>query len=349
LAWYESDRGAAAEALALWQRAGLTAETTDYVRAIAPFATTPAPKIGRNEPCWCGSGRKFKTCHLGRPVLAPLPDRVAWLYRKATAYLPRRGGSVLFTIIEHAAARIVDAGDPEPMRQALNDPLTTDVVLHEGGWFERFLADRGPLLPDDEAILARTWTLVQRSVYEVLDVRPGSGLTLRDLRTGDHVEVRERSFSREAQAGLLFCGRVVPDGESHQLIGGVFAVPPGRERALLDLLDAGDGVALLTYVAQLQQPPQLISSDGDALVDCHAVLQIPDAAQARRELDRRYRFDDDDDIWVMLEEVAEDENRLLATLSLSGGEVTVRTHTEARMDRLLDDLHSALPGSHVTT
>jgi uncharacterized protein YecA (UPF0149 family) len=23
-------------------------------------------KIGRNEPCWCGSGRKYKQCH-GRP------------------------------------------------------------------------------------------------------------------------------------------------------------------------------------------------------------------------------------------------------------------------------------------
>jgi preprotein translocase subunit SecA len=20
-------------------------------------------KIGRNEPCWCGSGKKFKKCH----------------------------------------------------------------------------------------------------------------------------------------------------------------------------------------------------------------------------------------------------------------------------------------------
>jgi preprotein translocase subunit SecA len=20
-------------------------------------------KIGRNEPCWCGSGKKFKQCH----------------------------------------------------------------------------------------------------------------------------------------------------------------------------------------------------------------------------------------------------------------------------------------------
>jgi len=24
----------------------------------------PAVKPGRNEPCWCGSGRKYKKCHL---------------------------------------------------------------------------------------------------------------------------------------------------------------------------------------------------------------------------------------------------------------------------------------------
>jgi len=21
------------------------------------------PKVGRNDPCWCGSGKKFKRCH----------------------------------------------------------------------------------------------------------------------------------------------------------------------------------------------------------------------------------------------------------------------------------------------
>ena len=24
----------------------------------------PAVKPGRNEPCWCGSGKKYKRCHL---------------------------------------------------------------------------------------------------------------------------------------------------------------------------------------------------------------------------------------------------------------------------------------------
>jgi uncharacterized protein YecA (UPF0149 family) len=25
-------------------------------------------KVGRNEPCPCGSGKKFKKCHLGQPA-----------------------------------------------------------------------------------------------------------------------------------------------------------------------------------------------------------------------------------------------------------------------------------------
>ena len=30
------------------------------------------PTIGRNEPCWCGSGRKYKHCHLNRANQNPL-------------------------------------------------------------------------------------------------------------------------------------------------------------------------------------------------------------------------------------------------------------------------------------
>ncbi|MGC4007286.1 MAG: SEC-C metal-binding domain-containing protein [Pirellulales bacterium] len=30
-----------------------------------------APKVGRNDPCPCGSGKKFKHCH-GKPGMAPV-------------------------------------------------------------------------------------------------------------------------------------------------------------------------------------------------------------------------------------------------------------------------------------
>ena len=38
-------------------------------------AKNQALDIGRNEPCPCGSGRKFKRCHLGKPLhSAPKQD-----------------------------------------------------------------------------------------------------------------------------------------------------------------------------------------------------------------------------------------------------------------------------------
>jgi uncharacterized protein YecA (UPF0149 family) len=26
-------------------------------------AARSGPKVGRNDPCWCGSGKKYKKCH----------------------------------------------------------------------------------------------------------------------------------------------------------------------------------------------------------------------------------------------------------------------------------------------
>lgn len=268
LAWYCSDRGDAAQALSLWRSIGFEARDDD-VRAVEPFAAPPGPKLGRNAPCWCGSGRKFKACHLGRPAPAPLPERVGWLCRKAVGYLERRGGPPREVILAHAVERAVDPEEPDALADALADPLVIDTVLHEGGWFDRFLTERGPVLPADEVLVGRAWTLVERTVYEVLDVSVGRGVTVRDLRTGDRTEVRERAFSREARRGGLICGRAVPDGESHQFVGGLFPVAPGTERRLLDLLDTRDGPALLRHVADRHRPPVIVGPDG-------TVLDLPD-------------------------------------------------------------------------
>jgi uncharacterized protein YecA (UPF0149 family) len=38
----------------------------DMIKGILPREASVAPDIkpGRNEPCWCGSGKKYKKCHL---------------------------------------------------------------------------------------------------------------------------------------------------------------------------------------------------------------------------------------------------------------------------------------------
>ena len=48
---------AAAERDAAMRRAQTQAATAN------PLSYARSRKVGRNEPCWCGSGKKFKQCH----------------------------------------------------------------------------------------------------------------------------------------------------------------------------------------------------------------------------------------------------------------------------------------------
>jgi hypothetical protein len=285
MGWYCFDRGDARGSMRWWRELG---EPHPAARTIAPFLTsaTGHPKIGRNDPCWCGSGRKFKQCHQDRSDLPALPDRVGWLCRKASLWLEHSSGHVRGLMTDLAIAWV--AGDPEAeasdvlgdddttqehFARAFADPILFDAALREGGLFRRFLRDRGELLPDDERLLAAAWLTVDRSVHEVVSVEPGMGMTLRDLATGEVAEVRERAMSRHASAGERYCARVVPDGMSHQIIGGVFPVRAGHEETVLDLCADADPLALCAWAGALVQPPRIVHQPGlmDSMLDRDAI------------------------------------------------------------------------------
>ncbi|MGH2999710.1 MAG: SEC-C metal-binding domain-containing protein, partial [Gaiellaceae bacterium] len=56
---YEHEVAAGAEAIAA---AGGGAPPTLGLSPVAVQTSSPH-KVGRNDPCWCGSGKKFKKCH----------------------------------------------------------------------------------------------------------------------------------------------------------------------------------------------------------------------------------------------------------------------------------------------
>lgn len=246
LAWYEADRGDAAAATGRWRSIGTPDDDPDLAFTARASAGT-GPEPGRNEPCWCGSGRKYKQCHSGRPMAPPLPERVGWLWRKAIAYLERRGGAADEDLIHYASWRAGESGD---LDGAYVDPFTADVALHEGGWFAQFLAERGPLLPADEAALGASWLDTDRNLHEVLAVRPGAGLDVRDRRGGETVAVTERTASTAVQVGALLCARAVPDGGGgHRFVGAVLPVPADEEPEVQELLEVGDPTLLLTWAS----------------------------------------------------------------------------------------------------
>lgn len=287
MGWYCSDRGDARGAMRWWRE---LEETHPAASTLEPFLSPGSgrAKIGRNDPCWCGSGRKFKQCHQAVNELPALPDRVAWLCRKASLWIEHSGGAVRSLVTDLAIAWV--AGDPdadaedlmmaddeaelhERLAQAFADPILFDAALHEGELFERFLDERGDLLPDDERLLATAWLTVDRSVHEVVAVERGVGMTLRDLATGEVSEVRERSMSRQAHVGERYCARVVPDGASNQIIGGVFPVRTGYEETVLELCAEGDPLEVVAWAGALAQPPRIVHRPGmiDSMFDREAI------------------------------------------------------------------------------
>jgi tetratricopeptide (TPR) repeat protein len=161
LARYASDRGDAARGLALLRRAGAPPDDT-LVELLERFQVGARDDIGRNDPCWCGSGRKYKKCHLHREQL-PLEERAVWLYQKAATFLA--DGPWGIEALAVAKVRSQYSDDRFALLDALErDPLVTDAVLFEGGVFTEFVRTRGALLPDDERLLADQWLLVDRSV-----------------------------------------------------------------------------------------------------------------------------------------------------------------------------------------
>jgi SEC-C motif len=269
-AWYAEDRGDAARALKYLRQIGIDEEQTLLLER---FAARGPAAARRNDACPCGSGRKYKTCcsrHNGHL----LPERAGWLRHKASAFLFRPAQRLVLR--EIALARTgSDPDDTDWIDAALYDPLTQDLTLFDTDVFASFLDVRGELLPADELELGRSWVGLARSLYEVKDVSPGEGMQLRDLRTGERLDVTERSGSQDLAPGTLLYARVAPDGRSHLLLGGTMTIPFTLRDRLLALLDTEPGPEeVAAWFAAAEAPPtlanreaEIVDVDGDHFVE----------------------------------------------------------------------------------
>ncbi len=347
LARYASDRGDAGRGLALLRRAGVPPDH-ELVQLLERFQAAPRSDIGRNQPCWCGSGRKYKVCHLHREQL-PLAERAAWLYQKAGADLI--DGPFGSQFIDAATARSEHWDSPDGIVRAFDDAIVSDAILFEGGAFDYFLATRGSMLPDDERLLAEQWLLVERSVHEVVSVRRGRGITMRDVRTGDVHEVQERTASVQVKPGELYCARIVPAGATTQIFGGMEPVALGERDALLALLDdEPDPVELVTFLSNRFAPPTLRNTEGESTVLCNATLRVADPAILGDALDQEYgpREDAPDGGLEWFEHVTtEGIKRIRASLTLRGDELTVHANSEDRFERVLATVTGLDPSAAV--
>ena len=158
---------------------------------------------------------------------------------------------------------------------ALDDPIVLDVVLHEGGWFDRFLDERGPLLPDDELLLMHAWTLVDRTVYEIVATEPGAGagragpaVGRPDRRAGTDVQPSGAARRRSCAAGPF------PTETATNSSAGCSPSRRAPRRTCSRWSRSDDPISLLNYVHDGERPPELRNREGEALIDGRAVVRV---------------------------------------------------------------------------
>lgn len=231
LAELAEDRGDAERSLGLLRRAGRPPGPGQRPD-LEPFLADR--NVGRNEPCPCGSGRKYKSCCWGRPIRRPLAMRAAWLLQKATRHTRR-----------------LHAQGIEPLRQffaATNDDqqataLAEDMLLFASGGLERYLDTRGGLLPDDELACARAWVGRPMRLLELAGgadtAGPDAGgvVGLLDVATGERLRFADPAEPARVAPGGAVIARPLPVEDGWLLGVATIPVPDSGRAAALRMLE----------------------------------------------------------------------------------------------------------------
>jgi SEC-C motif len=261
-------------------------------RQLAP----PETAAGRNQLCPCGSGRKYKMCCLARAV-HPLTDRAELLYALLATYAERAAsGETLSRLIGRSG------GNPQSVL------LCVDLLLTDCGLTERFLRSRGGWLRDDERELAESWRHIPIGLFEVLQIRRGTGVTARPLPGGEPVFLADRLFSASARRLDLFCGRILHDGTRPRMFALPARVHREQRRELSTLLAGRPSAEQVAEFFAPRPEPHLLNADGHDYYDAEVIWEVPDERRAWSRLAGRLVQIDDD----ILELHADDGDKVVS-------------------------------------
>jgi hypothetical protein len=281
-------------------------------------------KIGRNDPCPCGSGAKYKHCH-GRPAsISPTVidhDSHEGAVERALAWLTQRHRKAFQVAFDDLLLEDLwpdDGSDPADV----DEDAWRMIMINLGEWLlaegdievkgqwreinEYLLGREGPALsPAQQRWIAQLGERPLR-LYTVTEVHAGEGLTLVDALDAEAppLRVQERAGSESARPGMLLGCRVMTVGDHLELSGAIYPFSALAEAGVLaaarleqeeeqhpDDRAFGLGLAIArAWVHQLVNPPELpaivdaVSGEPLLLITDH--FQVLDSAALAEALSR---------------------------------------------------------------
>jgi hypothetical protein len=198
--------------------------------------------VGRNDPCPCGSGKKFKACCIDKPGELDPVTHAVWLQHKLALYTYRPEHEELLDDLAEEALYEVDEDAVDRAETTLVESgLLGHWLAYEGGLAGDFLETFGPVLPAIERELLTDWVARRTSLYEVTGSRRSGAVALRDVRTGSLHTVEDPELAEAVTTGALLLARIGQVRDVELVVGVPLEIDREAAPGLLEVLDDAPG------------------------------------------------------------------------------------------------------------
>jgi len=318
---------------------------------------------GRNEPCWCGSGKKYKKCHLDSDKSRDeLPRRQGATDSRETnefAGLRKRIGDFLGEVLPEREFKLaIEELFGDRMQDKAEDATigVVDWILHDRiaarlgrTVMQEFLVRHGSRITKREREMVEAWSRSFVGLYEVQELTAGVGLKLKDLIFGETFFAHDVSMSTKLARWDGLLARVLP-GERGTELGGIgLTVPrhniePLREWMEEDRREAG--LEWREYLklnwprirrqsfdisANWMESLRLSNADGEEILFSKAVHRIIDEPAAIGALEGCPEFSRGDArehfVWL------DDKKTVLGNIRMVRNELVLECNSKERVKR----------------
>jgi hypothetical protein len=363
---------------AVWASAQDEEIDDEFLPSPQPVRRQPVP--GRNDPCWCNSGKKYKKCHLESD------ERERTQPQGGGSSVPRESSE--FAVLRESIGKFLGRVLSErEMKESFaeffgdrreNDPVDAKMTVIEWAihdWvvpslgrtvLDQFLIQRGARLTDVEREIVASWSRSFVGFYEIQQLKPGAGAELKEVISGETLFVHDVNLSRSATKWDGILARVVDGERGLELAAVARMVPRSHMVPLREWMEDDRDEQGLAWPEYLKanwprirrqsceiaeswlEGLRLTNTSGEEFLLSKARYSVLDEAMVIAALRAFPEFTDDSPrdasetkfVWL------NDKSTVLGSIRIADGELIFECNSKQRLDRGTG-LITGLAGAHL--
>jgi hypothetical protein len=337
-------------------------------------------KTGRNEPCPCGSGKKYKKCcladsfvQIGREetVRKRLVDNLLEFYNRNYRNTIEEAHVMFWD--DFVPKEYLDGHALDIAYQNFFEWICFDFIIDPDKsktLIDLYMDQNSKLTRDEHAVLTKMKNSCI-SLYEVQEVFPEKGLLLKDLLMGGEYDVKEKAATRGLNRWDIFATRLLLIDGQYIMSGSVYPYSIKFKQRILDdiaeeyqayrtefpegtmdtfLKESGDIFNFHWYfpIQNPPAPPRLHTTSGEPVVLSKAMFEIRDHDAVRTALPKIRGFEQHETGYTWYDKRKPDGSAtILGTVRIQDNRLVLESNSRKRLERGKKLIGKALPDAVV--